>query len=357
MLGAGAGLGEEDHADAVLGPGEGVAGYAGGVPDASVEVREVDLVAGLQGGEPVVGDGLRLLAEADEGGEESGGVGLHRVLGAGVVDEELRVPLLALDVQDLSVLEPAGALGPLEVALGEEEGRLLDPGALAAAGLLADGPALRPARVVRRGQPVGGVGDAEDRAARRLALVELLVLDLDDLELVGVEQEPGGGEVEDGVEQGLPVLALAGLQDDVPGRRLLADDHAGAGVVPALGGGGLEHAPGAEPGDDQRGDDHPGEDRAQRAWRPSSVPEGEGWRNAATVRFFAKVYALSSSRRDAMSPHSRQARSSRGAAGGWHPGPGRRTGPLLCLLSRGVRGAGRVIRPPKPWRARVIGTD
>lgn len=36
---------------------------------------------------------------------------------------------------------------------------------------------------------------------------------------------------------------------------------------------------------------------------PSSVPDGEGWRNAATVRFFAKVYALSSSRRDAMSPH------------------------------------------------------
>ena len=34
---------------------------------------------------------------------------------------------------------------------------------------------------------------------------------------------------------------------------------------------------------------------------PSSVPVGEGWRNAATVRLFAKVYALSSSRRDAMS--------------------------------------------------------
>lgn len=40
---------------------------------------------------------------------------------------------------------------------------------------------------------------------------------------------------------------------------------------------------------------------------PSSVPVADGWRNAATVRRFAKVYALSSSRRDAMtacfSPH------------------------------------------------------
>ncbi len=202
-----------------------------------------------RGAQPVLRHRLGLLV-ADERPGEDGRVGRaapHLVLRAARVDE-VADALLALDVEDFAVaLRALLAVRAAEVPFGEDEGGLLHAGALAAARLDAHRPPLRLGRLRRAGQPVGGVRDAEDRAAGRLAGVQDVVADLDDVELAGVQQQPGRRQVQHRMQQRLPVLALAGRQHDVPGRGLLADDDLGAGRVPALGRLGFEHAPGAEP--------------------------------------------------------------------------------------------------------------
>lgn len=276
MLRSGAGLRGQHHPDPGVGRAQArdrrVRARGAG------QLREGQVVARVEGGEPLLGDRLRGGAGADQGRGEGRGVRpalREAVPGAGGVHEEaLLGPAGALDVQHLAVGGAARVVEQSGLAVGEDERRRLDAPAVAA-GLLADGPALGLARVLLRGEPVGGVGDADDGAARGFARVEHLVLDLDDLELLRVEEEPGGGQVQHGVQPGLVLAADPGGQDHVPGRRLLADDDGGAGRVPALGRLWSEHAPGSEAGDHERPDHDPGHDGAQR---PGGALLGAGGR-------------------------------------------------------------------------------
>ncbi len=181
-------------------------------------------------------------------------------------------------------MQTARTLHLVRVTVGEEEGGLLY-GLAIAAGLFAHRPAFALRCLGRFREPVGGVRDAQGRAVGEFSAVQFPLVDLEDVEPVGFEEQPGGGHVQDGVQ----LLLAACLQNHIQGGGFAAQDDVCAGGVPAFGGLGAEHAPGAESGQDQGGDDQAGQHRAQRARGASSVRSGEGCRKAATSRFLAKV--------------------------------------------------------------------
>lgn len=228
----------------------------------AVDLGEGDGRALLEGCHEVRGDGLRLggcpeqgLAQLDpdgllvgrqrdgvavgvRAGDRADGVGL-----ALVVDE---VPAAAgrLDEQPLVGLELVLALlDVLLVLAAEHEDHLLGPrrvaGAAVTAGadrLLAQRPDLGLGRLVLLRQAVGGVRDADGGAVQDLGVVQDGLVDLEHLVLVGAEQEAGGREVQDRVQE-VDLLArlvlLARVQVDVTGGGLAADEDVGAGGVPA----------------------------------------------------------------------------------------------------------------------------
>lgn len=157
-------------------------------------------------------------------------------LARGVHDVAGPVRSRTLDVHQLTAAQPVRALGLLLVSLREDERRLLD-GPAALAGLLADGPPLLRTGFVLVRQPVGGVRDAERGAVRDLAVVEDRFVDVDDLALVRVEQELGGGHVQHRVELSLAI----GLQHHIPGGGFAGDDDVLVRGVPLLGCHGFEH--------------------------------------------------------------------------------------------------------------------
>lgn len=260
MLVPGAVGGGEDHAH-LVGRGVQFAGGPGVDARGSPDLRERDPVPLVQGVQPAGGHPLRLGAQAHQLAQQRL-VLLHLVrLALGVHDVAgLRSPVL--HVQQLTASQSVRALGLLLLAFGEDEGRLLD-GPATLAGPLADRPALRGTGLLRVGQPVGGVGNAERRAVRDLAVVEHRLVDVDDLALVRVEEELGGGHVQDGVELCLAV----GRQHHIASGGLAGNDDVLLGFVPFLGRHRFEHPPGAEHRENHHTDDRAGHHRTKRSGR------------------------------------------------------------------------------------------
>ncbi|CAO0837308.1 hypothetical protein SMICM17S_01324 [Streptomyces microflavus] len=234
-----------------------VPGTLAGSPGFPSRAGKGDPVALVQRRQPGGGDPLGLGVLVDQGAQEQFVVGYGVRLARGV--HEIAGPVGPFDVHHLAAAQPRLVVRFLLLALGEDEGRFLD-GPPTLTGPFADGPSLGGSGVLGVGQPVGGVGDAERRAVRDRAVVQDRFVDVDDLALVLGEQELGRGHVQDGVE----LLLAAGLQHHVTGGGLAGDDDVLVGVVPALGGHRLEHAPGAEDGEDDA-DDRSRYDRAQGA--------------------------------------------------------------------------------------------
>ncbi len=272
---------------------------------------------------------------------EVGGGLVDAVLGAAGVDE-VTGAVLSPDVEDLAAGEPSGALGQPVVACGEDEGGLLH--GVPATGLHADGPALGGARVLFLGQPVGGVRDAEDGPARGLSRVEDVVGDLDDAVVLRCQQQPGGGEVQHRVQERPAALSLAGGEHHVAGGGRLADDHLGAGAVPAPGGGRSEHAVGAGPREDQGARDEAGQYGAKGA-RGALVGAGgrgpEECRHHASLREGVRVQVVAPRCHESvLLPVSDRAAPGAAAAGVPYRTPDAGPAPYYACRFRGV--AGRV---------------
>lgn len=251
------GLRLQDRAHLVLLRRQG-AGHARWRADGGRQRGEADRITLMERREPLVGDELRL-ARAHECGGERIGLGAGDMVRASLGVDQVPLARAGGHVQGVAALQSTGALRLRRLLRSEDERSLLNRLPLAA-GLFADGPAFGPACLFGRGQPVGRVRDAQDRTARDLPRVEDVVAHLDDLVGAVFHEQPGGGQIQHGVQAGVAVR----LENDITRGRLLAHDDSCTGFVPAGRCGRLEHAPGSEDGQRQCPGDQARHHRAQR---------------------------------------------------------------------------------------------